>query len=279
MKVYNLNIDTSQPTNQVVQLQRNQTGMLSVAISNDGKYIRNLSCQLYDGADEISASLSGDNSFGFKADVGAEPKHVKLVAKSTPYESTMEYVAVQGSGSRLQMKFFNKVQIKPGVYHQDEFLPLLKLVPNGDMETRWVVQASGLSNTNFDNIAFTPWNPQRQIWFQNHDEEWLSPDTLISASAEISVGQTTRYKTGSKLSSTTYPSVGYWTDYQMDTLVNPSVNAPYDGNYAEPLKEVEVDGVKFVPTTLSVDGVEYTVLAEAQPTPEPEPEEPTTTEG
>ena len=65
----------------------------------------------------------------------------------------------------------------------------------------------------------------------------------------------------------------------MDTLVNPSVNAPYDGNYVEPLKEVEVDGVKFVPTTLSVDGVEYKVLAEAQPTPEPEPEEPTTNEG
>jgi len=63
------------------------------------------------------------------------------------------------------------------------------------------------------------------------------------------------------LSSYTYPAIGYYTDYQMDTLVKPSDNAPYDGNYVEPLKEVEVDGVKFVPTTLSVDGVAYTVLA------------------
>jgi len=65
------------------------------------------------------------------------------------------------------------------------------------------------------------------------------------------------------IESETYPAIGYWSDYQMDALVNPAVNAPYDGNYVESLKEVEVDGVKFVPTTLAVDGVEYKVLAEA----------------
>ena len=54
----------------------------------------------------------------------------------------------------------------------------------------------------------------------------------------------------------------------MDTTIRPSANAASDGQYVEPLTEVEVDGVKFVPTTLSVDGVEYKVLAEAQPTPE-----------
>ena len=55
----------------------------------------------------------------------------------------------------------------------------------------------------------------------------------------------------------------------MDTLVNPSDNAPYDGNYVEPVSEIEVDGVKFVPTTLTIDGVDYKVLAEAQPDEEP----------
>ena len=188
MKVYNLNIDTSKPTNQVVQMQQNASGMLSVSISNDGAYIRNLSCQMYDGDNEIEATISADESFGFKVDVGTEPKHVKVVAKSEPYESTMEYVAVQGHSAKPQRKFFNKVQIKPGVYRQDEFKPLLKLVSNDGLDTRWHVYGSGLSDTNFDNIAFIPWNPQQQIWFQNHDGEWLSPDTLISASAEISVG-------------------------------------------------------------------------------------------
>ena len=100
---------------------------------------------------------------------------------------------------------------------------------------------------------------------------------------EITFGLTTAVRTTNKtaivLSSETYPAIGYYTDYQLDTLVKPSDNAPYDGNYVEPLKEVEVDGVKFVPTTLSVDGVEYKVLAEAQPAPEPEPEEPTTNDG
>ena len=68
----------------------------------------------------------------------------------------------------------------------------------------------------------------------------------------------------------------------MDTTIKPSDNAPYDGNYVEPLTEVEVDGVKFVPTTLSVDGVEYKVLAAVQPeTPEQpaDPETPDAAEG
>ena len=66
-----------------------------------------------------------------------------------------------------------------------------------------------------------------------------------------------------------YPAVGYDTDYQMDITIKPSSNAHYDGDYVEPLKEIEVDGVKFVPTTLTIDGVDYKVLAEAQPDEDP----------
>jgi len=74
--------------------------------------------------------------------------------------------------------------------------------------------------------------------------------------------------------------MGENTDYQLDTTIRPSVNAPYDGEYEEPLTEIEVDGVKFVPTTLTIDGVEYKVLAEEQPEPTPEePTEPTTNDG
>ena len=283
MKVYNLNIDTSQPTNQVVQLQRNQTGMLSVAISNDGKYIRNLSCQLYDGADEISASLSGDNSFGFKADVGAEPKHVKLVAKSTPLESIREYVLSSTPGNRLKQYWLIQLVVPEGVYNQDEFAPILDLYnyppkPYPGVPKSLVLHGSSDGKANFKTIRLSPWNPSKQIWFEDADSKIIPSDEPIVVSSEISAGISVGMKANTiTLSSETYPAVGYYTDYQMDTLVNPSVNAPYDGNYAEPLKEVEVDGVKFVPTTLSVDGVEYKVLAEAQPA--SEPEEPTTTEG
>lgn len=95
--------------------------------------------------------------------------------------------------------------------------------------------------------------------------KWFSSDEPLIVTEETEFGTNTYVRTtGYVLSTDTYPAIGYYTDYQMDTLIKPSSNAPYDGNYEEPLKEVEVDGVKFVPTTLTIDGVEYKVLAEAQ---------------
>ncbi len=279
MKVYNLNIDTSKPTNQVVQMQQNATGMLSVAISNDGAYIRNLSCQMYDGDNEIEATTSADASFGFKVDVGTEPKHVKVIAKSTPMESIKEYIASYTPGTRSFNKFVICIVIPAGTYRQDELESLKQfgasngvviLSPKGNIEGK----------ANFDRIAIWLSNPTQQMWF-GMNGEWLSPDEPLVATEEISCGHNVSVKATSAnaivLSSETYPAIGYYTDYQLDTLVKPSDNAPYDSNYVEPLKEVEVDGVKFVPTTLSVDGVEYKVLAEAQPA--PEPEEPATNDG
>ena len=137
MKIYNLNIDTSKPVNKVMQMQQNETGLLKLNVTNDGKSILNLTTKVYDGETEVPST---DN--GFKIDMGKNDKVVKVEA------------------------------------------------------------------------------------------------------------------------------MGENTDYRLDTTIRPSVNAPYDGDYTEPLTEVEVDGVKFVPVTLTIDGVEYKVLAEEQPEPE-----------
>lgn len=81
MNIYKLNIDTAKPASQAVQMQQNSAGMLSIDVTNDGKYIRNLSCAVYDGDAEITAS-----NYGYKLNVGSEPKHVRIEAKSQPYE-------------------------------------------------------------------------------------------------------------------------------------------------------------------------------------------------
>lgn len=74
-------------------MQQNSEGVLSVNVSNDGKYIRNLSCAVYEGGNEISAIEEGDNSFGYRIDIGCDPKIVKVTANSKPYESVIEGVA------------------------------------------------------------------------------------------------------------------------------------------------------------------------------------------
>lgn len=222
MKIYNLTLDTSKPINKIVQMQQNSEGVLSVSVANDGKYIRNLSCQMFDGEDEISAIADGDNSFGYKIDVGDTPKAVKVVAKSTPYESTCEYIAVKGEGTRISTAGFVVAQLKPGVYHQDEFLPLLKIVPN--FGHKLTLNLNSMSSANFQTIILEPSN-QQQIRFRDRAGTPLSPDTLLTVSAETNAGVTISYRSGATLSSITYPSVGYWTDYSYDTTIMPTTDA------------------------------------------------------
>ena len=56
MKIYNLNIDTSKPTNQVVQMQQGATGLLNLNITNDGNTIHNLTTKVYDGGVEVPST-------------------------------------------------------------------------------------------------------------------------------------------------------------------------------------------------------------------------------
>ena len=88
MEIYKLNIDTTKPASQVVQMQQNSAGILSIDVTNDGKYIRNLSCAIYDGETEITAS-----KYGYKVNVGTEPKHIKVSAKSVPCNSARAHIA------------------------------------------------------------------------------------------------------------------------------------------------------------------------------------------
>ena len=97
-------------------MQQGATGLLSATVTNNGKYIRNLSCTLHDGDNEISTTNGG-----FKVEVGAEPKRVKVVAKSEPIESIKEYIASYNPGAKLTTQFVKRIVIPAGTYRQDEF--------------------------------------------------------------------------------------------------------------------------------------------------------------
>jgi hypothetical protein len=104
-------------------MQQNSTGLLSVDVTNDGKSIRNLSCTIYDGDNEISATNGG-----FKIDVGNETKAVKIEAKSTPIMSEWESLLSATSGNRIKTFIFKRLELPAGIYKQEEFLPLLDRV-------------------------------------------------------------------------------------------------------------------------------------------------------
>ena len=70
MKIYKLDIDVAKPINKIVAMQQNATGMLVVTVTKDGGYLRNATCSVYDGENEIEPYYIEDNHYWFKVDVG-----------------------------------------------------------------------------------------------------------------------------------------------------------------------------------------------------------------
>ena len=113
---------------------------------------------------------------------------------------------------------------------------------------------SNLSSTNFKYMVLRPWVAAQPVYFTDSNRVILPVDEPISASNEISVGESRTIKASSyQLSSGTYPAVGYWTDYSLDTVIKPSTNAACYAEY---------------------DIQEPTPEPDPEPEPTPDPEEP-----
>ena len=271
MKVYNLNIDTSKPVNQVMQMQQNSTGLLKLNVTNDGKSISNLSCIVYDGETEVPSTGNG-----FKIDMGKNEKIVKIEAKSESIVCTFQKLVQNGSDKRPSQEFFSYMQLPVGTYRQEDLYEGLKKIYYMSETTIGIVLQIyiGADDTNKTNFRIISIQTNGNLWgfhFYDSNNNLLPTDQSIVVTDTVVVGENKSIKpTGAIYDYIPYTLMGENTDYQLDTTIRPSVNAPYDGEYEEPLTEIEVDGVKFVPTTLTIDGVEYKVLAEEQPTPDPE---------
>ena len=228
MKIYKLDIDTSKPIRKVVQMQQNSTGALSVDVKNDGWPIRNLSCELYENGEQVSAYAELSSGAGYKIDMGAEFKVVKVKAKSVPTECSASVIKAIGTGTPAKHLWASRFQLNVGTYNQDEFTSVVKQFASDASETGQVVWTiSGNTDyqlANLDRVVYVPRNPSKQLWF--YDENGLmDDDDLISAYEPCDIGRTVTVKRSGSLSSYTYPAVGYWTDYSLETVIRPSENA------------------------------------------------------
>ena len=252
-------------------MQQNSTGLLKLNVTNDGKSISNLSCIVYDGETEVPSTGNG-----FKIDMGKNEKVVKIEAKSEAIVCTFQKLVQNGSDKRPSQVFFSYMQLPAGTYRQEDLYEGLKKIYYMSETTIGIVLQIyiGADDTNKTNFRIISIQTNGNLWgfhFYDSNNNLLPTDQSIVVTDTVVVGENKSIKpTGAIYDYIPYTLMGENTDYQLDTTIRPSVNAPYDGEYEEPLTEIEVDGVKFVPTTLTIDGVEYKVLAEEQPTPDPE---------
>ena len=247
MKIYKLDMDTAQPTRQVVVMQQNSLGLLSVDVERNDWPIRNLSCTLLDGDNEISACLSGESGAGFKLDVGEDVKAVKLVAKSTPIECSAQYVVSLGTGP-ASPKAVARAQLEAGTYRQDEFNGIRDKFAdreNGIM-TNFFVHADDYSNANFGLMVINPSRNGNELYFYTGKSaadkgDRLPDDALIVATGPVRIMGNVAAKRNPTISSYTYPAIGYYTDYTQEAVIRPSTNAPCWGerDFAWPEPEPE----------------------------------------
>lgn len=122
MKIYKLDIDASRPIRKALEMQQNATGGLKVDVTNNGRTIHNLTTKVYDGETELPST---DN--GFKVDVGSTAKTLKVEATSTPIISDYEIIESYTPGNKNRQVALKRLVLPPGIYRQEEFLPILDM--------------------------------------------------------------------------------------------------------------------------------------------------------
>ena len=117
--------------------------------------------------------------------------------------------------------------------------------------------------------------------------DYLTPDKTLYLSEDAVAWMNVFVKPpNEEYSYTDYPAIGYYTDYSMDMLIKPTMNAqafaekemlPENADFISlSADSISLSGVTYVPTELSVGDAVYTVLAAVQPE---TPEQPADPEG
>ena len=264
MKVYNLNIDTSKPIRQVLNVPAKSSKYgIAVKATAEGMRIANPTCQMILNGSAIQPTKTlEDGSFLFEmtSDM-VEDKHEVMFRIIN-----MDEINAQGDQSGMTTTYF---------FH-----------------------AADENNTNLYRVARmlnTLWYykkpvPNTEQGYFSDDEPIIFTDAARIGHNEMVVvhGRTSnQFKVDATIPKGTYytkeldriffgGSIGRVADCKVTVVLNEVLN-PVSSEELEDKNVVcdtlTVGGVEYVQTTLSVDGVEYKVLAEAQPA--PEPEEPT----
>lgn len=273
MKVYNLNIDTSKPIRQVLNVPAKSSKYgIAVKATAEGMRIANPTCQMIINGSAIQPTKTlDDGSFLFEmtSDM-VEDKHEVMFRIIN-----MDEINAQGDTSGMDVYFFFQAADvdKTNLY-----------IVQRQLNTLWYI---------------------KKLSAPNADYEYFSDDEPIIFTDDATIGRTVTKKVGHRMQTVwedlaaipkgTYytkeldrlffgGSIGRVADCKVTVVLNEVLN-PIASEELEDKNVVcdtlIVGDVEYVQTTLTVDGVEYKVLAEAQPTPEsePEPEEPTTNDG
>lgn len=279
MKIYKLDIDVAKPVKQVLDVPTNEGEYgIAVNVTKGGRKIRNLSCELAVAGQTVSPSGTlADGSFVFKLEP-SDATGMKVYASAIPDEQPG---GEQYGGNNMNIKTPTAFVFKANeTYYLDELnpygyltAPVATEVVNGaatglSNTTEYAMQAADINHK----ITFSLCDPYKRVNYSENIFGKMVPMDVESFSIDhdVSCGQMFRWSKGTTLTwKASY--CGYNVSADIDVELRPGRKAIYD--FTIPDSDVKVEnlsagtfalsGVAYEPTTISADGSEYTVLAQA----------------
>lgn len=260
MKVYNLNIDTSKPIRTVLNVP-STTEKYGIRVkATAGEYnVRNPLCQIIDGSTVIEATKKlDDGSFLFELTSGNTEREREVIAR------VIDMDEIDGSGW-------------------------------DGLQTVYTVHASTQANVQLERVVFagpTIWwlkgyNGEEPIYYADTDPIEFKGDVVIGRSVPTRVGKRiqniwTPLPTIPKGTYTPKELNGLFyggkiwkpADCKVRVVLRETKNAVANEEIEDSVENIVVGNETFVPTSLTIDGVEYRVLAHTVETETSDPEEP-----
>lgn len=254
MKIYNLNIDTSKPVRQVLNVPAKSSKYgIAVKATADGMRIANPTCQMILNGSAIQPTKTlEDGSFLFEmtSDM-VEDKHEVMF-----HIINMDEINAQGDQSGLQTIFWFKAE--------DEDKTNLYRVAR-QLNTLWYMKK--------------PTAPNIEGGYFSDDEPIIfTDDATIGRTVVKKIGKRVQYvwEDLATIPKGTYytkeldrlffgGSIGRVADCKVTVVLNKVTNPTPESEVEDKnvvCDTLTIDGKEYVPTTLTIDGVDYVVLAQ-----------------
>lgn len=247
MKVYNLNIDTTKPTRQVLNVPTNteKYGIAVNAIAGEKK-ITNPYCQIIDGSAVLSSAQTlDDGSFLFELSSGSVP---------TAHEVMVHVISMD----ELSASDWDGVEYIYSIH--------APYVANSKLNT--IVRHGTLLWYRYlnDEGQSTPYADDEKIVFTGPAEIGHNVTKKIGGRPKQVWETLGMVPTGSyyprELNRMLFADIiGLPADCKTTVVLKETKDAVPDGERVDTFSKIVLDGVSYVPTALSVDGIEYKVLA------------------
>jgi len=284
MKIYNLSIDTAKPITQKIVVPRDTEKYgIAVTVNKDGEKMDNISCSIDDNGNTITPSktLSDGASLFVMSSIGSVSRAIEINASTNPLEFEGETKTAHSPIPGLTVSVSWKIKIPAGTYAREDlnlFSLLDSVLPQQIVSGKQYMFNTKLNDGDKSNAYQIVYVAGQGLpIFKDYAYKTLPDDTKLELKQEVEWNYTASMKDGESWTSpNSYigSAISSTQTIQLDEIkgayADREIEEPQDFTNVPAtnlsVENLSLSGVTHIPiwTSLSIDGVEYIVLAASQ---------------